>query len=403
MKLPIYMDHHATTPADPRVIESMMPYFTEHFGNAASHQHSFGWEADAAVEQARKSVARAVSANPKEIVFTSGATESNNLALKGVAEALRAQGNHIITSKTEHRSVLDVCGVLGKSGFRVSYVDADEYGIVHPEAFKDVMTDGTILVSVMMANNEIGTIAPIAEIGKLCLEKGVLFHSDATQALGKVAIDVIAMNVHLLSMSAHKIYGPKGVGALYVRSKNPRVRIVQQQDGGGHEQGMRSGTLNVPSIVGFGRAVEIAMNELHDETVRVAALRERLEARLLSIDGVRRNGHPEYRLCNTLNVTIPFVSADSLISAVRKDVALSSGSACSSAEHETEGVSHVLTAIGLDKERARCTIRIGLGRFTTVEEVEHAGSTIEAAVNSLRASSPLYQMSKRNASHKMTA
>ena len=403
MKLPIYMDNHATTPADPRVVEAMMPYFTEHFGNAASHQHYFGWEANGAVEHARKTIAHAINADSKEIVFTSGATESNNLALKGLAEALRVKGNHIITSKTEHRSVLDVCSVLEKSGFRVTYVDVDEYGIVHPQSVRDAMTDETILVSVMMANNEIGTIAPIAEIGKLCLEKGLLFHSDATQVLGKAAIDVRAMNIHLLSMSAHKIYGPKGIGALYVRSKNPRVRIVQQQDGGGHEQGMRSGTLNVPAIVGFGKAVELALRELPDESNRIAALRGRLEARLLSIDGARRNGHPERRLYNNLNVTFPFVAADNLISALKKDVALSSGSACSSSEPDAEKVSHVLTAIGLGNEMARCTIRIGLGRFTTMEEVNDASSKIEAAVNSLRASSPQYQMSKRNESHRMTA
>ncbi len=403
MKLPVYMDNHATTPADPRVVEAMMPYFTERFGNAASHQHRFGWEADGAVEHARKTIARAINADSKEIVFTSGATEANNLVLKGVAEALRAKGNHIVTSKTEHRSVLDVCAVLEKSGFRVSYIDADEHGIVHPESVREAITDDTVLVSVMMANNEIGSIAPIAEIGKLCLEKGVLFHSDATQAFGKTAVDVRSMNIHLLSMSAHKMYGPKGIGALYVRSKNPRVRVVQQQDGGGHEQGMRSGTLNVPAIVGFGRAVEIAMRELPEESARVASLRDRLETRLLSIDGVRRNGHSEHRLYSTISVTIPFVTADNLISELKNDVALSSGSACSSADRDAGKVSHVLSAIGLDSDSARCTIRIGLGRFTTVEEVEYVSSKIGDAVASLRASSPQYQMSKKNESHKMTA
>lgn len=403
MKLPVYMDNHATTPTDPRVVEAMLPFFTEHFGNAASRQHLFGWEAEAAVERARRIVARAVNADSKEIVFTSGATEANNLALKGVVEVLRKKGNHIIAPKTEHRSVLDVCAVLEKSGFRVTYLDVDEFGIVQPQAVKDAMTEETILVSVMFANNEIGTMAPIAEIGKLCLERGVILHSDATQALGKVTLDVRAMNIHLLSVSAHKIYGPKGIGALYVRAKNPRVRVVQQLDGGGHEHGMRSGTLNVPAIVGFAKAVEIASYELTDESNRIGRMRDRLESSLLSIEGAWRNGHPTHRLYNNLNVTIPFVRADDLMTALKKEVALSSGSACSSGDLEAEKVSHVLSAIGLDEESAQCTIRVGLGRFTTEEEVEYASTKIAAAVNALRASSPQYQMSKSNASHPMTA
>jgi cysteine desulfurase len=403
MKLPIYMDNHATTPADPRVVGAMLPYFTEHFGNAASRQHLFGWEAEEAVECARNAIASAINADSKEIVFTSGATESNNLALKGVAEALRKKGNHLITSKTEHRSVLDVCAVLEKSGFRVTYVDVDEYGIVHPQAVKDAMTDETILVSVMLANNEIGTIAPIAEIGRLCLERGVLLHSDATQALGKLVIDVRAMNIHLLSVSAHKIYGPKGIGALYVRARNPRVRVVQQQDGGGHEHGMRSGTLNVPAIAGFAKAVELASRELTDEANRIGGMRDRLESHFLSIEGARRNGHPIHRLYNNLNITIPFVRADDLMIALKKDVALSSGSACSSADLATKKVSHVLTALGLDEENARCTVRVGLGRFTTAEEVEYAGVRIAGAVSALRSASPQYQMKKASESHPMTA
>jgi cysteine desulfurase len=394
MKFPIYMDNHATTPVDPRVVEAMLPFFTEHFGNAASRQHRFGWIAEEAVENARKLIAGQINADAKEIVFTSGATESNNLALKGIAEAYSAKGKHLITSKTEHRSVLDVCETLERAGFHVTYLDVDEFGTVHPEAVRDAITDETILVSVMTANNEIGTIAPLTEIGKICLERSVLLHTDATQCFGKLPIDVKAMNIHSMSLSAHKIYGPKGIGALYVRSKNPRVKVIQQIDGGGHEHGIRSGTLNVPSIVGFSKAVQLAIQERDTESVRIASLRDLLEKRLLAIDGARRNGHPTEQLYNTLNVTFPYVHSNDLMASLKNDVALSSGSACSSADREKSKVSHVLSAIGLDEESARCTVRIGLGRFTTEEEVDYAGKIIAEQVRRLREASPQYQMMK---------
>ena len=403
MKLPIYLDYHATTPTDSRVVNAMLPYFTEHFGNAASRQHRFGWIAEEAVEKARRTIAKSINAEPKEIVFTSGATEANNLALKGVAEAYRKKGNHIITSRTEHRSVLDVCSVLEKVGFQVTYLDVDENGLVDLQQLRDAMTSETILVSVMMANNEIGTIAPIGEIARICLERGVLFHTDATQGFGRTPIDVQSMNIHLMSVSGHKVYGPKGIGVLYVRSKNPRVTITQQMDGGGHEHGMRSGTLNVPAIVGFGKAVEIAAESVNEESVRILAMRDSLERRLLSVEGVERHGHPTQRLCNNLSLSFPFVRSNDLMMALKNDVAVSSGSACSSADLEAEHSSHVLRAIGLDDELAKCTIRIGLGRFTTQEEIDYAGSKIVEAVKELRASSPQYQMSISNEAHSLTA
>jgi len=394
MKLPIYMDNHATTPVDPRVVEAMLPFFTEHFGNAASRQHRFGWIAEEAVENARKLIAGHINADAKEIVFTSGATESNNLALKGIAEAYSTKGRHLITAKTEHRSVLDVCSALELVGFRVTYLDVDECGTVSPEAVRDALSGETILVSVMMANNEIGTIAPLMEIGKICLERGVLLHTDATQCFGNIPLDVKALNVHSMSISAHKIYGPKGIGALYVRGKNPRVRIVQQMDGGGHEHGMRSGTLNVPSIVGFGKAAQLAGQGHDADSVRIAGLRDLLEKRLLAAGDSRRNGHPTERLPNNLNITFPYVHADDLIVALKNDVAISSGSACSSADHEKARVSHVLSAIGLSDEAAQCTVRIGLGRFNTEEEVDYAGGKIIEALHRLRQTSPQYQMIK---------
>ncbi|MGA7161965.1 MAG: aminotransferase class V-fold PLP-dependent enzyme [Bacteroidota bacterium] len=392
VKLPIYLDNHATTQADPQVVQAMIPYFTEHFGNAASRQHRFGWIAEEAVENGRKTIARQINAEAKEIIFTSGATESNNLALKGMAEAYQKKGNHLITSRTEHRSVLDVCSVLERTGYRVTYLNVDEYGTVNPQNVRDAMTDQTVLVSLMMANNEIGTLAPIKEIGQICLERGILLHTDATQSMGKTPIDVKSLNIHCMSISAHKIYGPKGIGALYVRNKNPRVRIVQQMDGGGHEGGMRSGTLNVPAIVGFAKAVELAAHQNAKESIRVAALRDRLEEQLLAIDGARCNGHRTKRLYNNLNIIFPYVHADDLMVALKDDVAVSSGSACSSAEFNAQKVSHVLSAIGLDDELARCTIRIGLGRFTTEEEVDFAGRKIVEAVHRLRESSPQFQM-----------
>jgi cysteine desulfurase len=403
MKLPVYMDNHATTQADPRVVEAMIPFFTEHFGNAASRQHRFGWVAEEAVENARKTIARQINADPKEIIFTSGATESNNLALKGIAEAYSRKGKHLITTKTEHRSILDVCSVLERSGFRITYLDVDEFGIVRPQDVRDAMTDETILVSVMMANNEIGTIAPLAEIGSICLERGIFLHTDATQCIGKLPIDVQLLNVHCMSISAHKVYGPKGIGALYVRSKNPRVKIIQQVEGGGHERGMRSGTLNVPAIVGFAKAVQLAAQQHGEESTHIAALRDKLEGQLLSVEGARRNGHRTNRLYNNLNITFPYVHADDLMMALKNDVAISSGSACSSADLDSAKVSHVLKAIGLDDELARSTIRIGLGRFNTEEEVEYVSKKIVEAVRRLRESSPQYQMINKRKSRTVIA
>ena len=403
MKLPVYMDNHATTQADPRVVEAMIPFFAEHFGNAASRQHRFGWVAEEAVENARKTIARQINADPKEIIFTSGATESNNLALKGIAEAYSRKGKHLITTKTEHRSILDVCSVLERSGFRITYLDVDEFGIVRPQDVRDAMTDETILVSVMMANNEIGTIAPLAEIGSICLERGIFLHTDATQCIGKLPIDVQLLNVHCMSISAHKVYGPKGIGALYVRSKNPRVKIIQQVEGGGHERGMRSGTLNVPAIVGFAKAVQLAAQQHGEESTHIAALRDKLEGQLLSVEGARRNGHRTNRLYNNLNITFPYVHADDLMMALKNDVAISSGSACSSADLDSAKVSHVLKAIGLDDELAHSTIRIGLGRFNTGEEGEYVGKKTVEAVRRLRESSPQYQMINKRKSRTVIA
>jgi cysteine desulfurase len=403
MKLPIYMDYHATTPVDQRVVDAILPYFTTHFGNAASKQHSFGWTAEEAVEYARRIIARTINADAKEmehdakggIIFTSGATESNNLALKGIAESFHARGNHIITAQTEHRSVLDVCRGLEEHGFEVSYVPVDGNGLVNVDDIRQAITEKTILVSVMMANNEIGTIAPVAEIGKLCAERGIIFHTDATQAVGKIPVDVQAMNIHLMSFSAHKIYGPKGIGALYVRSKNPYVKLVPQIDGGGHERGMRSGTLNVPAIIGFGKAMQLAAENLENESARISRLRNMLEHRFMNIEETHVNGHPALRLHNNLNVTFSNVPADDLMMALRNDVAISSGSACSSADFEAGKVSHVLKAIGLDDEHARCSVRFGLGRFTTEEEVRYVAEKVTKAVEEIRRKSPARLIAER--------
>ena len=402
MKLPIYMDYNATTPVDPQVVDAMMPFFNEHFGNAASRQHMFGWAAEAAVENARKTIAENVNAEAKEIVFTSGATESNNLALKGVADAYRGKGNHIITGVTEHKSVLDVCSSMERNGFRVSYIPVDEHGAISIEQIRKAITEDSILVSVMMANNEIGTIASIREIGGLCAERGILFHTDATQCVGKVPIDVQSMNIHLMSMSAHKLYGPKGIGALYVRSKNPRVTLTEQIGGGGHEHRMRSGTLNVPAIVGFAKAVEIATQNMADESARIAALRDTLERQLLLLEGACRNGHPTQRLYNNTNITFPNVVADDLMMALKKDVAISSGSACSSADAAAGKISHVLKSIGVDDHAGRCTVRISIGRFTTEEEIEYAGKKIVEVAERLRKASPQYHIEK-NSHHTTTS
>jgi cysteine desulfurase len=386
LKLPIFMDNHATTPADPRVVADMVPYFTQKFGNAASRSHSFGWEAEEAVDYARERIAKLIGArDSKEIVFTSGATESDNLALKGVAEFYKDKGNHIITTVTEHKAVLDTGKRLEKQGFEVTYLPVGTDGRVDPDDVKKAITDKTILVSVMLANNEIGTVQPLEEIGKITRERGVLFHSDAVQGIGKVDFDVQKMNVDLASLTAHKIYGPKGIGALYVR------RIVAQMDGGGHERGMRSGTLPVPLIVGFGKACDILAKEGKAENARLLALRERLRSSIMArLDEVYVNGSMEHRLPGNLNISFNFVEGEGLMMAI-KDVAVSSGSACTSASLEP---SYVLRALGVGDELAHSSIRFGLGRFNTEEEVDYVADLMVEKVTRLRDVSPLWEMHK---------
>jgi cysteine desulfurase len=391
MKLPIYMDYHATTPMDPRVFEAMKPYFMETFGNAASRNHSFGWQAEEAVEKSRKQIADLVGATVKEIVFTSGATESNNLALKGIAEMYAEKGNHIITAATEHKAILDTCKRLEKHGIRVTYLPVQANGLVDLEMLKEAITDKTILISIMYANNEIGVIQPMAEIGKIAKAKGVLVHSDATQAVGKVPVNVIKDNIDLMSMSGHKIYGPKGVGALYVRRKSPRVQITAQMDGGGHERGMRSGTLNVPGIVGLGEACAICNADMPAESKRMAFLRDRLRGKLESeLDEVYINGTMEHRLPNNLNISFAYVEGESLLMGIN-DIAVSSGSACTSATLEP---SYVLKALGAGDDLAHSSIRFGLGRFNTEEEVDYVAAKVIDVVKKLRELSPLYEMAK---------
>jgi cysteine desulfurase len=391
MKLPIYMDYHATTPMDPRVFEAMKPYFMETFGNAASRNHSFGWEAEEAVEKSRKQIADLIGASTKEIVFTSGATESNNLALKGIAEMYAEKGNHIITAATEHKAILDTCKRLEKHGIRVTYLPVQTNGLVDLEMLKEAITDKTILISIMYANNEIGVIQPMTEIGKIAKAKGVLVHSDATQAVGKVPVNVIKDNIDLMSMSGHKIYGPKGVGALYVRRKSPRVQITAQMDGGGHERGMRSGTLNVPGIVGLGEACAIANADMPQESKRMAYLRDKLRGKLESeLDEVYINGTMEHRLPNNLNISFAYVEGESLLMGIN-DIAVSSGSACTSATLEP---SYVLKALGAGDDLAHSSIRFGLGRFNTEEEVDYVAAKVIDVVKKLRELSPLYEMAK---------
>jgi cysteine desulfurase len=391
MGKPVYLDHHATTPVDPRVLQAMLPYFSEKFGNPASRNHAFGWEAEQAVEHARSRIAALIGASPREMIFTSGATESVNLALKGVAEAYQGRGDHIVTVVTEHRAVLDTCRRLEARGLRVTYLPVDREGLVDPEEVRRAITERTILVSVMFANNEIGVIQPIREISRVVRERGVLFHCDATQAVGKIPVHVEEDGIDLLSFSAHKLYGPKGVGALYVRSRNPRVELVPQIDGGGHERGLRSGTLNVPAIVGFGEACAICQREMEGEGRRLAALRDRLMNRLLAeLDEVVIHGSLEHRLPNNLNLSFLGVEASTLMMNV-KEIAVSSGSACSSATPEP---SHVLRALGLPADLARGAIRIGLGRFNTEEEIEYAAGRLIEAVRKLREQSPIYQTMK---------
>ena len=388
IKLPIYFDNHATTPVDPRVLEAMLPYFSEKFGNAASRNHEFGWRAEEAVENARGQVARLINANPKEIIFTSGATESDNLAIKGVAEAYREKGNHIVTQATEHKAVLDSCKRLEKYGFAVTYLPVQKDGRVRPDDVRGAITPKTILISIMYANNEIGVLQPIAEIGKIAKEKGVLFHVDAVQAVGKIPVEVQRDGIDLLSISAHKIYGPKGVGALYMRRKNPRVQLEAMIDGGGHERGMRSGTLNVPGIVGLGRACAICQAEMGAEGKCTKQLRDRLQNALTSgLDGISTNGSLVHRLPNNLNISFANVDGESLMMGVN-DIAVSSGSACTSAHIEP---SHVLRALGVSEDLAHSSIRFGLGRFNTEEEVDYVAGRVIETVKRLRELSPLYE------------
>ncbi len=397
LRLPIFMDHHSTTPIDPRVLEAMLPYFTEKFGNASSRNHAFGWEAEEAVEQARRQIARLIRCEPKEVVFTCGATESNNLALKGVTELHREKGGHLITARTEHRAVLDPMKKLEKQGFQVTYLPVDKDGLVSPDEVRAALTDRTFLISIMLANNEIGTIQPIEEIGRITQARGVLFHCDATQGVGKIPVDLQAMGLDLMSFSAHKIYGPKGVGALYVRARSPRVRLAAQIEGGGHERGMRSGTLPVPLIVGFGKACEICEEVMPEESARLTRMRDRLQEGILSqVEGAYGNGHPARRLPHNLNLSFARVEGESLLMGMQ-DVALSSGSACTSASLEP---SHVLSALGVGPALAHASIRYGLGRFNTDEEVDFViGRTIET-VNRLRKLSPVYDVESK-ASNKM--
>ncbi len=391
MKLPIYLDNHATTQLDPRVLETMIPYFTNIYGNAASRNHSFGWEAEEAVEKARKQIADLIGATAKEIIFTSGATESNNLALKGVAEMYAERGNHIITQATEHKAVLDTCKRLEKDGIRVTYLPVRQDGLVDLDQLRDAITDKTILVSIMYASNEIGVIQPMKEIGKIAKERGVLFHSDAVQAVGKVPVNVQTEGIDILSLTGHKLYGPKGVGALFVRRRNPRVQITAQMDGGGHERGMRSGTLNVPGIAGLGAACAIAKAEMTEESLRLSALRDRLKNKLMSaLDETYINGSMEHRLPHNLNISFAYVEGESLLMGIN-DIAVSSGSACTSATLEP---SYVLKALGAGDDIAHSSIRFGIGRFNTEEEIDYVADKVIDVVQKLRELSPLYEMAK---------
>ncbi len=385
------MDYHATTPVDPRVVETMLPYFTEDFGNAASRNHPFGWKAEKAVDRARKQVADLVSAKPREIIFTSGATESNNLAIKGVAEMYREKGNHIITCVTEHKAIIDTCKWLEKQGSRVTYLPVQKDGRINLDDLRTAITSETILITIMTANNEIGVLQPIEEIGTIAKEHGIIFHTDAVQAVGKVPFNVNEMKVDLVSLSAHKMYGPKGIGALYVRRRNPRVLLSEQINGGGHERGMRSGTLNVPGIVGLGAAAELCHEEMDTDTARLSGLRDRLNKRLhQKLDEIYVNGSMEHRLPHSLNISFAYVEGESLLMGIN-DVAVSSGSACTSASLEP---SYVLKALGAGDDLAHSSIRFGLGRWTTEEEVDYVVDKLTSVVRRLREMSPLYEMVK---------
>ncbi len=392
VKLPIYMDNNATTRTDPRVVEAMRPYFPEKYGNAASRSHPFGWEAEAAVEEARDQIAGLIGATGKEIIFTSGATEATNLALKGAAAMYKKKGNHLITQATEHKATLDTCKRLERDGYQVTYLPVDKYGQVHAEQVREALTDKTIVVSVMSANNEIGSLHPIRDIGRLCKEKGVLFHTDAVQSAGKVPLDVNDVGADIVSLSAHKMYGPKGIGCLYVRKKDPRVRLEPQIDGGGHERGMRSGTLPVPLIVGFGKAADLCRREMPEESKRTFALRERLRKGIMDkLPETYLNGHPTERLPGNANISFAYVEGEGLMMGI-KDVAVSSGSACTSASLEP---SYVLRALGVGDELAHSSIRFGIGRFNTEEEVDFVADLVVREVSRLREMSPLYEMGQQ--------
>jgi len=391
VKLPIYFDNHATTQVDPRVIDAMLPYFNEKFGNAASRNHAFGWAAEEGVEEARAQVAQLINATPKEIVITSGATESDNLAIKGVAGMYREKGNHIITQVTEHKAVLDTCKRLEKEGHEVTYLPVEKDGRINLDDLRRAITPKTILISIMYANNEIGVIQPVAEIGKIAKEKGIFFHVDGVQAIGKIPVDVQKDGIDLLSISAHKLYGPKGVGALYVRRKNPRVQLTAIIDGGGHERGMRSGTLNVPGIVGLGKACDLCRQEMVEESARLSGLRDRLKNSIMGkLDETYINGSMEHRLPHNINISFAYVEGESLLMGIN-DVAVSSGSACTSATLEP---SYVLKALGVGEDLAHTSIRFGLGRFNTVEEVDYVTNRVVETVERLRELSPLYEMAK---------
>lgn len=391
LKLPIYLDHNATTPMDPRVLEAMIPYFTENFGNAASRNHSFGWHAEEAVDYAREQVAKLINADPKEIIFTSGATEGDNLAIKGVYEMYASKGNHIITCTTEHKAVLDTCKHLEKLGAEVTYLEVQPDGLVDLKELEAAMRPTTILVAIMYANNEIGVIQPIKEIAAIAKKHGALVFTDGVQAVGKIPVDVIADGIDIMAFTAHKMYGPKGVGALYVRRKNPRVKVTAQMDGGGHERGMRSGTLNVPGIVGFGKACEIARTDMAADTERISKLRDKLENALKQIEESYVNGNPAHRLPHVSNISFKYVEGEGLMMGFNQNIALSSGSACTSASLEP---SYVLKALGLGDDLAHSSLRFGLGRYTTEEQIDYTIKAVTDTVLKLREMSPLWEMFK---------
>jgi cysteine desulfurase len=391
LKLPVYLDNNATTPMDPRVLETMIPYFTEHFGNAASRNHPFGWQAEEAVDYAREQVAKLIGADPKEIIFTSGATEGDNLGIKGVYEMYASKGNHIITCTTEHKAVLDTCKHIEKLGGEVTYLEVDKEGLVNLAELEAAIRPTTILIAIMYANNEIGVIQPVREISALARKHGVLFFTDAVQAVGKIPVNVLEDGIDIMAFTAHKMYGPKGIGALYVRRKNPRVKVTAQMDGGGHERGMRSGTLNVPGIVGFGKACELALEEMQQDAERLSKLRDKLETALLQIEETYVNGSRQHRLPHVSNVSFKYVEGEGLLMGFNKHIALSSGSACTSASLEP---SYVLKALGLGDDLAHSSLRFGLGRFTTEEQIDYTIKSVTDTVLKLREMSPLWEMFK---------